>query len=59
MLFNVESDPRETTNLAGEQPDRVTQMQTALNDWKQSVRRSLEGADYPNGLQSADGGTKQ
>ncbi|MEY3172324.1 MAG: hypothetical protein RLZZ436_237 [Planctomycetota bacterium] len=49
MLFNVETDPRESRNLADEEPERVASMRSALEDWKQSVRRSLDGADYPAG----------
>ena len=47
MLFDVQSDPRETTNLAASEPERVAKMSAALLDWKRSVKRSLTGADYP------------
>jgi arylsulfatase A-like enzyme len=47
MLFHVQSDPRETTNLAASEPERVAKMSEALLDWKRSVKRSLTGADYP------------
>ena len=46
MLFDVSKDPKETTDLAKEQPDRVARMTTALSAWKVSVEESLAGADY-------------
>jgi arylsulfatase A-like enzyme len=46
MLFNVESDPRETRNVAAEEPERVLQMTAVLTEWKRSVQRSLSGNDY-------------
>jgi arylsulfatase A-like enzyme len=50
MLFNIESDPKETMNLAGTQPERAAQMKETLEAWKESVRQSLTGSDYPGGL---------
>jgi len=47
MLFDVQADPRETTNLASAEPERVAKMVSALSEWKRSVKRSLTGADYP------------
>ena len=47
MLFDVQADPRETTNLATAEPEQVAKMSTMLEDWKRSVKRSLTGADYP------------
>lgn len=47
MLFDVQADPRETTNLAAAEPERVAKMTAALAEWKQSVKRSLAGGDYP------------
>ena len=47
MLFDVQADPRETTNLAPAEPERVAKMVAALSEWKRSVKRSLAGGDYP------------
>lgn len=45
-LFDLDADPGEKTDRAGEQPDRVRRLQAALRDWQQSVLKSLAGADY-------------
>ncbi|TWW08623.1 hypothetical protein E3A20_22470, partial [Planctomyces bekefii] len=47
MLFDVQADPRETTNLASAEPERAAKMVSALSEWKRSVKRSLTGTDYP------------
>jgi len=47
MLFDLQADPRETTNLASAEPERVAKMVAALSEWKRSVKRSLAGGDYP------------
>ncbi|MEM1095158.1 MAG: sulfatase-like hydrolase/transferase [Bacteroidota bacterium] len=49
-LFDIRTDPGETTNLAAAQPATVRRMQAALGTWQQSVLRSLTGADYDNAL---------
>jgi arylsulfatase A-like enzyme len=46
MLFDVSKDPKETTNLASAQPERVTAMTKELEAWKASVENSLAGGDY-------------
>ncbi len=46
QLFNVEKDPKETTDLAAKEPERVAKMTAALTAWKASVERSLAGSDY-------------
>lgn len=45
-LFNLASDPDESSVLLSEQPERVPEMQKALEDWLGSVARSLNGEDY-------------
>ena len=47
-LYNLQTDPQETQNLATAESDRVQQMQQALEQWQRSVLRSLNGQDYPN-----------
>ncbi len=46
LLFDVSKDPKETTDLAAQQPERVAKMTAALSAWKASVEKSLAGADY-------------
>lgn len=46
LLYDVSKDPNETTDLAAQQPERVTKMAAALDDWKASVEKSLAGGDY-------------
>lgn len=45
-LYDLSADPDESRVLFAEQPERVPQMQTALEDWLESVARSLNGEDY-------------
>ena len=45
-LYDLNADPAESRVLFAEQPERVPQMQAALEDWLESVARSLNGADY-------------
>ena len=47
LLYDVSKDPKETTDLAAQQPERVAKMTAALAVWKASVEKSLAGADYP------------
>jgi arylsulfatase A-like enzyme len=46
LLYDVSKDPKETTDLAAQQPERVTKMTAALAEWKASAEKSLAGADY-------------
>ncbi len=46
LLYDVAKDPKETTDLAAQEPDRVASMTAALKAWKDSVDKSLDGADY-------------
>lgn len=50
MLFDVSKDPRETTDLAPQQPERVVKMQAELAAWKASALKSLAGDDYGPGI---------
>lgn len=45
-LYDVSADPDESRVLFAEQPERVPQMQEALENWLESVARSLNGEDY-------------
>jgi len=46
LLFDVSKDPKETTDLAAQQPQRVAKMTAVCEAWKASVEKSLAGADY-------------
>ena len=46
QLYDVSKDPKETTDLTAQQPERVAKMTAALEAWKASVEKSLTGADY-------------
>ena len=46
VLYDVSIDPKETTDLAAQEPVRVARMQAAIEAWKASVENSLAGADY-------------
>jgi len=46
LLYDVFKDPKETTDLAAQEPERVAKMTAALEAWKASVEKSLAGADY-------------
>lgn len=45
-LYDLSADPDESRVLFAEQPERVPQMQEALETWLESVARSLNGEDY-------------
>ena len=45
-LYDLLTDPGESTDLAADQPDRVQAMRAELAAWRESLRRSAEGADY-------------
>lgn len=46
LLYDVSKDPRETTDLAAQEPERVAKMTATLEAWKASVGKSLAGEDY-------------
>lgn len=45
-LYNLASDPMETTDLSADEPERVRQMAEQLDAWRKSVIDSLNGEDY-------------
>jgi arylsulfatase A-like enzyme len=46
LLYDVSKDPKETTDLASQEPERVAKMTATLEAWKASVEKSLAGDDY-------------
>jgi len=45
-LYDLLEDPSESHDLAADQPDRVKKMRLELEDWQESVVRSMQGRDY-------------
>lgn len=45
-LYNLADDPAEEQDLSKQEPQRVQQMRSRLQDWLVSVVHSLNGADY-------------
>ena len=45
-LFDLKSDPAETSNLIQQQPEAAEKLQARLRAWQDSVLKSLTGADY-------------
>ena len=45
-LYDVQTDPAETKDLATGKPDVVAEMEKGLRAWQRSVEASLSGADY-------------
>ncbi len=45
-LYDIQNDPGETRNLAGEHPEKADEMKTELHRWQESVLNSLTEADY-------------
>ncbi len=50
LLYDVAKDPKESTDLAAQEPERVAKMTAALEAWQASVEKSLTGADYDTPL---------
>lgn len=45
-LYDLSKDPNEEDILIAEQPERFAAMRNALEDWLESVAKSLNGEDY-------------
>lgn len=48
-VYDLETDPRETTDLTGTQPQLAARLRAALLEWNESVTASFAGKDYPEG----------
>ncbi|NDC76275.1 MAG: N-acetylgalactosamine 6-sulfate sulfatase [Chitinophagia bacterium] len=53
-LYNLQSDPLETTDLFSREPAIAQRLVEAFQQWSLSVDRSHSGHDYPGGLRQAD-----
>jgi arylsulfatase A-like enzyme len=49
-LFDLSNDPREQRNLAEAQPEHYAEMRKEMNGFLASVKASMDGKDYPDGL---------
>ncbi len=49
QLYDLETDPHESRDLSGEQPERFERMKRELLAWNEAVEASLAGRDYPIG----------
>jgi ribosomal protein S6 len=47
-LFDLVADPEETNDIARLHPAVVWRMAVELQEWRDSVKRSANGADYTN-----------
>ena len=48
-IYDLEADPRETTDLSATQPELAARLRAALLSWNESVTASVAGRDYPEG----------
>lgn len=53
-LYDIQTDPSETTDLSVHHPDIVATLQGYYWDWYSSVRKSVNGLDYPEGRVAGD-----
>lgn len=49
QLYDLQSDPKEKSNISAEQPVIYEQMKKELLAWNESVNASFAGKDYPEG----------
>ena len=56
MLFNVEDDPHETSNLAGEHPEIVHQAEAMLGQWHADMMSTSQSTEDPLWTVMREGG---
>ena len=49
VLYDLEADPEETTNISQEKPEIAAKLRAQLLDFQASVEKSRAGGDYPEG----------
>jgi arylsulfatase A-like enzyme len=49
QLYDLEADPRETSDISVQKPDVFQRMKRELLTWNESVEASFAGRDYPQG----------
>lgn len=52
-LYDLVADLSEKTDIAAQNPEIVNRMKAELNAWRESVKKSNDGNDYPGGLPAA------
>jgi hypothetical protein len=45
-LYDLETDPSESKDIASEKPEIVQSMKEGLNEWLKSLKKSDRGMDY-------------
>ena len=53
-LYHLSEDPSESTDILATQHEKGNEMISNYEDWLNSVERSIEGKDYPEGLLKPD-----
>ncbi|MEM6471845.1 MAG: sulfatase-like hydrolase/transferase [Planctomycetota bacterium] len=53
-LFDLESDPKESTNVAKKYPEQFSVLKQSLDEFVRSTDRSIAGKDYPSGRVDSD-----
>ncbi|MDO8544902.1 MAG: sulfatase-like hydrolase/transferase [Opitutaceae bacterium] len=53
-VYDLEADPKETTDISGTQPEVARKLRDALLKWNESVKASYAGKDYPEGKVNAN-----
>lgn len=48
-LYNLKTDPKETTDISKDNPELFNRMKTMFLKWNDSVEASVAGKDYPEG----------
>ncbi|MEM9646647.1 MAG: sulfatase-like hydrolase/transferase [Planctomycetota bacterium] len=48
-LYDLKSDPNETSDLSRERPEIVERLIKVMVDWNRDVQNSIAGKDYPEG----------
>ena len=46
-LFNLEQDKTESTDVSKQNPEKFEQLKTEFHKWYESVKKSIDGMDYP------------
>jgi arylsulfatase A-like enzyme len=49
-LYDLDKDPKESKNLINELPEVAQKMKSQINNFTASVKDSIAGKDYPNGI---------